>query len=119
MSTTRLAQVNFMGNRLSVSYKAVGEVPNNTSVLDKMQVTDENGEVVRTITFYVTPYNGKTSLTKLDSVRISAPGAESQTYSFRYVGVNSVPSIYTKAVDHWGFTHISNYYADSQRRRNG
>lgn len=107
MSTTRLTQVGFMGNRLSVSYKAVGEVPNNTSVLDKMQVTDENGELVRTITFYVTPYNGKTSLTKLDSVRISAPGVESQTYSFKYAGVNSVPSIYTKAVDHWGFMNGS------------
>ena len=51
MSTTRLAQVNFMGNRLSVSYKAVGEVPNNTSVLDKMQVTDENGEWCVPLTF--------------------------------------------------------------------
>ena len=115
MSTTRLAQVNFMGNRLSVSYKAVGEVPNNTSVLDKMQVTDENGELVRTINFYVTPYNGKTSLTKLDSVRISAPGVESQTYSFRYVGVNSVPSIYTKAVDHWGFMNGSEASANGSK----
>ena len=115
MSTTRLTQVNFMGNRLSVSYKAVGEVPNNTSVLDKMQVTDENGELVRTINFYVTPYNGKTSLTKLDSVRISAPGVESQTYSFRYVGVNSVPSIYTKAVDHWGFMNGSEASANGSK----
>lgn len=54
-------------------------------------------------------------MTKLDSVRISAPGVESQTYSFRYVGVNSVPSIYTKAVDHWGFMNGSEASANGSK----
>ena len=34
---------------------------------------------------------------------ISAPGAEDRVYRFGYKDSGSVPSIYTTAVDHWGF----------------
>ena len=59
--------------------------------------------LVRTIRFYITPYNDNTSLTKLDSVRISSPGVEDRVWSFDYGDVRRVPSIYTISVDHWGF----------------
>lgn len=73
ISVTQLQEVSFKGNKLSVSYKSVGASPNNTDVFDKIEVKDENNVLVRTIKFFITPYNKETSLTKLDSVRISAP----------------------------------------------
>lgn len=104
VSTTLLSEVNFLGNNLSVSYKVVGS--NNTTfsdVLDEIQVRDDKNILIRSIKFYITPYNNNTSLTKLDSVRISSPGDESRVWTFSYSGSGSVPSIYTTAVDHWGF----------------
>ncbi|MDR2562416.1 MAG: hypothetical protein LBC98_00565 [Prevotellaceae bacterium] len=103
MTLVRLTGVDFFGNSLSVSYKSVGQVPYNETVIDKMEVRDEAGALIRTIAFYISPYNAYTSLTKLDSVKISAPGAESRVYSFAYNASSNVPSIYTTAVDHWGF----------------
>lgn len=107
MSNARLTGASFMGNNLSINYKSVGSTPHNGDVIDEIEVTNENGKIVRSIKFFITPYNRNTSLTKLDSVRVSAPGAEPRTYSFRYWGENSVPSIYTTAVDHWGFCNGS------------
>ena len=88
----------------SVSYKRVGrDGTTSSTVLDEMEVKDGNGMLVRTIRFYITPYNDNTSLTKLDSVRISSPGVEDRVWSFDYGDVRRVPSIYTISVDHWGF----------------
>lgn len=103
LTIARLEEAKFMGNKLYVSYNSVGTVPNNQSIIDNIEVTDQNGKLIRKIAFFITPYNNNTSLTKLDSVRISAPGVETQTYSFQYHNIGSVPSIYTTAVDHWGF----------------
>lgn len=103
VSAAWLQKVNFLGNKLSVSYKTVGSSPHNSDVIDEITVADENGKIVRNIKFYIATYNGSTSLTKLDSVRISAPEVEPRTYSFRYWSEYNVPSINTTAVDHWGF----------------
>ena len=103
LQTARLVRVNFMGNKLDVNYKIVGEGLKRNDVLDDIEVTDENGNIIRTIKFYVTPCNRSTSLTKLDSVKIFAPGVETRTYAFRYNNPSAVPSVYTTAVDHWGF----------------
>lgn len=103
LSEAFLTSADYMGNHLSVSYKSTGSGLTHSDVLDEIEVTDADGSLVRKIKFYITPYNNKTSLTKLDSVCISAPGAENRTYSFRYFYTSSVPSIYTTAVDHWGF----------------
>lgn len=103
MNIARITGVEFLGNHLTVSYKSVGVVPHNGDVIDEIEVTDENGAVVRNIKLYITPYNSRTSLTKLDSVKISVSGAEPRIYSFSYYSNNSVPSIYTTTVDHWGF----------------
>ncbi|MFV0417585.1 MAG: hypothetical protein ACK5KT_02475 [Dysgonomonas sp.] len=100
---TRLDNVKFQGNRLDISYKGVGVIPYNSTVLETIEVTDEKEAIVRTIKFYITPYNSGTSLTKLDSVVISGPGVEPQKYTFNYYNRNFVPSVYTVAVDHWGF----------------
>ncbi|MGX5689532.1 hypothetical protein [Arcticibacter tournemirensis] len=103
MTIARLEEVSFLGNKLYVFYKTVGNDPNNTEVLDEIEVMDKDGVKVRNIKFYITPYNEYTKLTKLDSVVISAPSAESRRYGFVYSGIGSVPSSYTVAVDHWGF----------------
>lgn len=105
MSIALLTDAYFMGNRLSTSYKTVGNPTNTTqsTVLDEIEVKDEHGGRIRNIKFYITPCNDRTSLTKLDSVRISAPGVEDRTYSFSYHSPSSVPSLYTTGVDHWGF----------------
>lgn len=103
ISASGLEEMYFKGNHLYVSYRTAGSNPNNTIVYDKIEVEDNNGDLVRDIRFYITPYNGNTSLTKLDSVRISAPGVEDRVYKFSYISPNSVPSIYTTNVDHWGF----------------
>lgn len=103
LSEAFLTSADYMGNHLSVSYKSTGGELTHSDVLDEIEVTDADGSLIRKIKFYITPYNDKTSLTKLDSVCISAPGAENRTYSFRYFYTSSVPSIYTTAVDHWGF----------------
>lgn len=103
LSEAHLTSVDYMGNHLHVSYRGVGSGLTYSEVLDEITVTDANDSLTRKIKFYITPYNDKTSLTKLDSVCISAPGAEDRTYSFRYYYLSGVPSIYTTAVDHWGF----------------
>lgn len=108
MTECRLESVDFFGNTLSVTYGSTGASPNNTEVYRRLDVTNNRGEKVRSIEFFITPYNNATSLTKLDSVRISAPGAENKVYSFRYNNPHGVPSIYTVSVDHWGFCNGAN-----------
>lgn len=103
ISTAYLSTVNFSGNTLSVYYKWVGNNPNKSEVLDAIEVRDTDGIITRTIKFHITPYNANTTLTKLDSIVISAPGVESRTYAFAYHNAYSVPSVLTKGVDHWGF----------------
>lgn len=103
LTTVLLSEVNFLGNRLSVSYKSVGDNTTRSDVLNEMEIRDAKGALVRSIKFYVTPHNNRTSLTKLDSIHISAPGTEDRVWSFQYNSSNNVPSIYTTMVDHWGF----------------
>lgn len=103
ISLAYLTDADYMGNHLSVSYKDIGSSTTHSKVLDEIIVTDVNNSQVRKIKFYITPYNHRTSLSKLDSVCVSAPGVEDRTYSFRYTSEFNVPSIYTTAVDHWGF----------------
>ncbi len=96
--------VDFLDNHLSVCYKRVGgDVITYNTVLDEMEIKDREGILIRAIKFYITPYNDNTSLTKLDSVRISSPGVEDRLWVFNYEDSNRVPSIYTTSVDHWGF----------------
>ncbi|PWG78233.1 RHS repeat domain-containing protein [Pararcticibacter amylolyticus] len=113
MKGVRLDGVNFLGNQMAVSYKTVGSSPYNSEVLDAIEVVDQNGTLVRRIKFYITPYNSKTSLTKLDSVIVSAPGAESRKHTFSYYSTSSVPDNYTKSVDHWGFYNGPEYLTGS------
>lgn len=103
MTFSRLTGADFLGNRLTVSYTAIGESPYNGEVIDEINVFDESGSLVRKIAFYITPYHDRTTLSKLDSVKISAPSVEPKVYSFLYYSETSVPDIYTMAVDHWGF----------------
>lgn len=103
VTLSRLQEVRFKGNKLNVYYGATGEVPNNSDVYDRIEVRNEDGELVRLIKFHITPYNDNTSLTKLDSVVISAPGTKDRIYRFAYYDSYAVPSIYTTNVDHWGF----------------
>lgn len=113
MTGVRLNEVNFLGNKMFVSYKSVGSNPFNSEVLDDIKVVDQNGILVRSIKLYITPYNLGTSLTKLDSVVISAPGVESRKYAFDYNYTADVPPNYTKAVDHWGFCNGPDYSGGS------
>lgn len=106
----RLEKVHFFNNTLSVTYRETGTGDTHSEVYKKMEVTDLKGNVIRTIEFFINPYNNKTSLTKLDSVRISAPDVETKVYSFRYKDAYQVPSIYTTAVDHWGFCNGADYW---------
>ena len=53
-----VSMVEFLDNSLSVSYKRVGrDGTTSSTVLDEMEVKDGNGMLVRTIRFYITPYN--------------------------------------------------------------
>lgn len=113
MTAVRLNEVNFLGNKMLVTYKSVGTNPFNSEVLDDIKVLDKNGTLVRTIKLYITPYNSGTSLTKLDSVVISAPGVESRKYAFDYNSPGNVPPNYTKAIDHWGFCNGADYAGGS------
>lgn len=103
----RLEKVNFYGNTLTVSYKFSGAEISGGNQYDKIEVTDRNGNILRTIKFDISLYNGSTSLTKLDAVHISAPGMETKTYKFEYKDCANVPSIYTTAIDHWGYCNGS------------
>ncbi|MDD3036931.1 hypothetical protein [Bacteroides sp.] len=114
MNVSRLTDIHFMGNTMNVSYTAVGGPNHYSEVYDRLEVTDEKGKLVRSIRFYLSAFNANTSLTKLDSVSITAPGVEKRVYKFNYNGGPSVPSVNTKEVDHWGFCNgPENKYAHS------
>lgn len=76
--------------------------------LGNIEVRNNAHELIKRIDFFITPYNSYTSLTKLDSVVISAPNTQSRTYSFIYNDTNNVPYMDTKAIDHWGFANGEN-----------
>lgn len=105
---SRLDKVHFFGNTLSVTYDGVGSGVTASDVYKQIVVTNLQGDTIRTIDFVITPYNGSTSLTSLKAVRISAPGAETKEYTFRYKDGYRVPSTFTIAVDHWGFCNEAN-----------
>ncbi|MBB4038343.1 YD repeat-containing protein [Dysgonomonas hofstadii] len=98
-----LNEVRFQNNTLSVSYNGIA----GSTVVDKIEIKDTDNKLIRRIQFFTSLYNKNTTLTKLDSIRISVPGSESRTYKFTYQAINQVPSIYTTAVDHWGFNNGS------------
>lgn len=100
---SRLEEMQFMGNLLSVYYTSTGEDVYSRTVYDRIEVTNEDDDLLYQIRFYITPYNSGTSLNKLDSVCISAPGVEPRVYKFSYINSGNVPSSYTTNVDHWGF----------------
>lgn len=77
---------------------------NNGKSLNYFEVTDADGKLVRRVDFYIAPYNSQTSYTKLDSIRISAPGCTSRIYRFIYNGTQDVPGkdVYRK-VDYYGY----------------
>ena len=76
-----------------------------------MTVSDAEGNQIRYIQFFTSPYNVETKLTKLDSVRISAPGSQPRTYRFDYYWSASVPNRDTRGIDHWGFFNGKGNYA--------
>ncbi|MDD2954607.1 MAG: RHS repeat protein [Parabacteroides sp.] len=111
----RLSKINYFGNALSVSYKTVGSDVTAAGAYDRMDVTNAKGETIRSIEFFISLYNSSTSLTKLDSVRVSAPGVETKVYAFHYSNIYNVPSIYTVAVDHWGFCNGANNNTEDEK----
>ncbi len=111
----RLSKINYFGNTFSVSYRTVGSDVTATDAYDRMDVTNARGETIRSIEFFISLYNSSTSLTKLDSVRVSAPGVETKVYAFHYNNIYSVPSIYTVAVDHWGFCNGANTATEDEK----
>ena len=113
-SEARLEKVHFFNNTLSVTYRETGTNVTHSDVYKKMEVTDLKGNIIRTIEFFINPYNNKTSLTKLDSVRIAAPDVETKVYAFHYKDTYQVPSIYTTAVDHWGFCNGSDHWVGNE-----
>jgi YD repeat-containing protein len=68
-----------------------------------MTVKDKDENIVRTIEFFISPYNSGTALTKLDSVYIHATGCETRVYKFTYHDPDGVPRIGVQTIDHWGF----------------
>ncbi len=103
LTRSKLNQISFNGHTVQFSYTTL----NFIETLTQMIVTDNNGNQIRSIQFYITRYNSGTDLTKLDSIRISAPGCDARTYRFSYYGQDMVPSRTTKSIDHWGFANGS------------
>ena len=54
--------------------------------LSTITVKSKSGEIIRKVQFYITRYNEKTSLTKLDSIVVTSGRTplERQVYSFQY-----------------------------------
>lgn len=114
MNECQLESVDFFSNTLNIEYGSTGNSPNNTPVYKRISVTDCYGNTIRNIDFFITPYNNATSLAKLDSIRITAPGTDPRVYSFQYITPQKVPSVYTTAVDHWGYCNGANDEDDNQ-----
>lgn len=73
--------------------------------LSTITVKSKSGEIIRKIQFYITRYNDNTSLTKLDSIVITAGRTplERRVYSFQYRDPFNVQSEASYAMDHWGY----------------
>jgi hypothetical protein len=95
IDVSELRTIYFGQNRVEFNY--------NNDGLNQIKVTGPEAETIRTIDLYTTPYNANTTHTKLDSIRISAPGCETKVYKFRYYGEAMVPALTTFSIDHWGY----------------
>ncbi|MFD2162285.1 hypothetical protein ACFSJU_07760 [Paradesertivirga mongoliensis] len=71
--------------------------------LNKIYVYDKNQTLIREFTFFINKYHNVTTLTKLDSIQISAPGTKIQSYKFDYNSPGRVPAASTEGIDHWGY----------------
>ncbi len=107
INRSRLSKISFNGHQVLFNYTQLSAIETITQI----NVKDANGTLIRTIDFFITPYNRSTDLTKLDSIRISAPGCDSRTYRFSYYGQDMVPNRNTLAIDHWGFAN--GFYGDN------
>lgn len=77
---------------------------NNGHDLNYLTVNDNNGNIIRRVDFYISSYNSRSSLTKLDSLKISAPGCEERIYRFSYYMPQYTPgSVDCRNVDFYGF----------------
>lgn len=83
---------------------------NNGVNLSTITVKSKRGEIIRKVQFYITRYNEKTSLTKLDSIVITSGSTplERQVYSFQYKMPGNVQSEASYAMDHWGYYNGEN-----------
>jgi len=76
------------------------------SKLDSIIIKDNNGARIKAYAFYYTYFNSLTQdkRLKLDSVAELGTGVNrNPPYSFSYINPNSLPPIYTKSIDHWGY----------------
>ena len=77
---------------------------NDGKDLKYFEVLDTEGKIVRRVDFYINSYNSSTVLTKLDSLRISAPGCSDRVYRFDYNEANKVPDTGAySCVDYYGY----------------
>lgn len=101
IEVSELQTIYFGQNRMEFYY--------NNDGLNKIEVTGAGGETIRTINLFTAKYNTGTSHTKLDSIRISAPGCEPRMYRFKYLGESLVPPATTYSIDHWGYSNGPGY----------
>jgi len=80
--------------------------------LVKIEIKDKvKNEIIRTIHFRQSPFNGSSSLRKLDEILIvGKKGTDTQKYTFEYSETERVPRRNTLSVDHWGFVYGSEGY---------
>lgn len=74
----------------------------SNSTLQNIIVYNNNNEIIKSISLYTSQYNPYTSLTKLDSVKITESG-ETKEYTLEYGETATVPKHPTMAIDHWGY----------------
>lgn len=98
--------------------------------LKYLTVNNSNGKEIKRVDFYISPYNSGTNSTKLDSLKISAPGCQARVYRFSYHLPQYVPNSGDyKAVDFYGFyngtrsddmvpsAEIESIYSDGHSRK--
>ena len=96
----QLALRHFQFDDGSISFVQGGDMN-----LSTITVKSKSGEIIRKVQFYITRYNEKTSLTKLDSIVVTSGRTplERQVYSFQYKMPYNVQSEASYAMDHWGY----------------